>query len=483
MDRRGFLGLATGSVFGRGAGAEQVTAPGGGRVTRSVTQYLANNAVFNVRDFGARGDGTDDGPAIRSALDAAGTAGGTLVFPPGTYSYAESPNFARDDLEILGQGRATLRHTGKGVGFLADGWLRRPGRKVWNMRIENVALEGNPETTVGFLFRSVHHGRFVRLRVVGGAPEGEGFRTEFFVANYCEGWGVTGNERVVGALPGTGITLTSLVSPRENYSTVDSTFVNCIIEACGHTGVHLDQAQNNMFRGGTFEDHRTGTGLLMGEAAKGNVIDGVFLESNGVHVECRGPHNQFVALTALGGLTRFHPGADFTRLIGGQYADLAIMEGARDVKLLGIAARRISDHGTRTQRLGCQDLAAGRPIADQDGRTPLRGRWQAATLAECWVNAGGDATAAGFMRDAEGCIRLRGQLRRATSASGPRKVPLVVFNLPEGYRPAYRHQVPVLSRGKLGTLEVRVGGDVVLVKGAIHELSLDGVVIAEESGA
>jgi hypothetical protein len=159
------------------------------------------------------------------------------------------------------------------------------------------------------------------------------------------------------------------------------------------------------------------------------------------------------------------------------------MEGARDVKLLGIAARRLSDHGTRTQRLGCQDLVAGRPIADHDGRTPSRGRWQVATLAECWVNAGGDATAAGFMRDAEGCIRLRGQLRRAPSAPGARKLPLVVFNLPEGYRPAHRHQVPVLSRGRLGALEVRVGGDVVLVKGAIEELSLDGVVVAEEPGA
>ncbi|HEY7505918.1 MAG TPA: glycosyl hydrolase family 28-related protein, partial [Gemmatimonadales bacterium] len=274
------MGLATGSFFGRGAGAEQVTPPGGGRVTRSVTQYLANNAVFNVRDFGARGDGSDDGPAIRRALDAAGAVGGTLVFPAGTYSYAESPNFARDDLEILGQGRATLRHTGDGVGFLADGWLRRPSRKVWNMRVENLALEGNPATAVGFLLRSLHHGRFVRLRVIGGSPEGEGFRTEFFVANYCEGWGVTGNERVVGGLPGTGITLTSLASPRENYSTVDCTFVNCIVEACGHTGVHLDKAQNNMFRGGTFEDHRAGTGLLVGEAARGNVVDGVFLESN-----------------------------------------------------------------------------------------------------------------------------------------------------------------------------------------------------------
>jgi hypothetical protein len=483
MDRRGFLGLATGSIWNRGAGAEQVTPPGGGRVIRSTTQYLANNAVFNVRDYGARGDGSEDGPAIRRALDAAGAAGGTLLFPSGTYSYAESPNFARDDLEIVGQGRVTLRHTGTGPGFLVDGWLRRPGRKVWNMRIENLALEGNATTAVGFLFRSIHHGRFARLRVIGGSPEGEGFRTEFFVANYCEGWGVTGNERVVGVLPGTGITLTSLAPPRENYATVDCTFMNCIVEACGHTGVHLERAQNNMLRGGTFEDHRSGTGLVVGEAARGNIVDGVFLESNRVHVECRGAHNQFVALSALGGLTRFHPGADFTRLIGGQYADVAIADGARDVKLLGVAARRISDHGLRTQRLGCHDLAANHPIVDHDGRLlPFR-RWQSAGLAASWVPAGGDATPAGFMRDADGCIRLRGQIRRAPGYAGERKLPLPVFTLPAGCRPAYRHQLPVLSRGRLGVLEVRMSGEVMLVRGAMQELSLDGVVIAEEPPA
>jgi hypothetical protein len=477
MDRRGFLGLAAGPLLGRGAGSETVTPPGGGRVTSSATEYLANNAVFNVRDFGARGDGSEDGPAIRRALDAASAAGGTLLFPPGTYSYAESPNFARDDLEILGQGRVTLRHTGTGAGFLVDGWLRRPGRKVWNMRIENLALQGNAGTSVGFHFRSVHHGRFVRLRVIGGAPDGEGFRTEFFVANYCEGWGVTGNERVVGVLPGTGITLSSFAAPRENLSTVDSTFMNCIVESCGHTGVHLERAQNNMLRGGTFEDLRNGTGLVVSAASTGNVVDGVFLESNRLHIDCRGANNQFVALSALGGLSRFHPGADFTRLIGGQYADIAILEGACDVKLLGVAARRISDHGLRTQRLGCHDLRANRPIVDHDGRSP-RG-WRQADLSEPWVHAGGEATPAGFMRDADGCIRLRGQIRLGTYSSGPPKLPLSIFTLPEDYRPAYRHQVPVVSRGQFGVLDVRVTGEIVLVKGSLDDLSLDGVVIAE----
>ena len=43
--------------------------------------------VFNVRDYGAKGDGTTlDSPAINDAISAAGTAGGgTVVLPAGTY--------------------------------------------------------------------------------------------------------------------------------------------------------------------------------------------------------------------------------------------------------------------------------------------------------------------------------------------------------------------------------------------------------------
>ena len=43
-------------------------------------------ATFNVRDFGAAGDGkTFDTTAIQKALDACNEAGGTVKFPPGTY--------------------------------------------------------------------------------------------------------------------------------------------------------------------------------------------------------------------------------------------------------------------------------------------------------------------------------------------------------------------------------------------------------------
>ncbi|HEX6980244.1 MAG TPA: glycosyl hydrolase family 28-related protein [Alphaproteobacteria bacterium] len=47
--------------------------------------------VFNVLDYGARGDGAADCTrAIQSAIDAAGKAGGgTVVIPPGTYVYTD----------------------------------------------------------------------------------------------------------------------------------------------------------------------------------------------------------------------------------------------------------------------------------------------------------------------------------------------------------------------------------------------------------
>lgn len=57
--------------------------------------------TFNVRDYGATGDGTtDDRAAIQSAIDAANTAGGGIVFfPRGTYFVSPTPSPA----EISGQ--------------------------------------------------------------------------------------------------------------------------------------------------------------------------------------------------------------------------------------------------------------------------------------------------------------------------------------------------------------------------------------------
>lgn len=54
--------------------------------TREIVDGEQNSSVFNVKDFGAKGDGiTSDSEAIQKALDEAGRAHGTVYFPSGNY--------------------------------------------------------------------------------------------------------------------------------------------------------------------------------------------------------------------------------------------------------------------------------------------------------------------------------------------------------------------------------------------------------------
>jgi len=63
-----------------------------------------NNEVFNVKEFGAVGNGTtNDTSAIQAAYDAAKVNGGTILFPPGTYKF--NLTIVDSNIRILGSGR------------------------------------------------------------------------------------------------------------------------------------------------------------------------------------------------------------------------------------------------------------------------------------------------------------------------------------------------------------------------------------------
>jgi polygalacturonase len=78
MNKREFLfGTACLGMAGFAGSASLAAAESGGARTGS---------VFNVLDFGAKGDGaTPCSEAIQKALDAAGAVSGTVYFPSGKY--------------------------------------------------------------------------------------------------------------------------------------------------------------------------------------------------------------------------------------------------------------------------------------------------------------------------------------------------------------------------------------------------------------
>jgi polygalacturonase len=101
-------------------------------------------SIFNVRDFGARGDGVAlDSPAIQQAFDrAAAAGGGTVWFPPGIYLAGNLQ--LRDHLTVHLAGGAVLKAVDDPAAYPEDRtvhptWLRHyllEGRKVKNVTIE-----------------------------------------------------------------------------------------------------------------------------------------------------------------------------------------------------------------------------------------------------------------------------------------------------------------------------------------------------------
>jgi polygalacturonase len=81
LTRKDFLLRSGAAVLPISLAGAALTASAGESVTATPTP-----PQFNVRQFGAKGDGqTKDTKAIQSAIDAAGVAGGTVYFPPGKY--------------------------------------------------------------------------------------------------------------------------------------------------------------------------------------------------------------------------------------------------------------------------------------------------------------------------------------------------------------------------------------------------------------
>ncbi len=114
---------------------------------------------FNVKDFGARGDGrTTDTAAIQAAIDAASAAGGGEVYiPSGTYIVsgngrpAEGALMIKSNVFIKGDGMGdTVLKLADGSAQALTGIIRSAsGESTHDFGVSNLTLDGNREHTTG----------------------------------------------------------------------------------------------------------------------------------------------------------------------------------------------------------------------------------------------------------------------------------------------------------------------------------------------
>lgn len=117
-------------------------------------------AIYNVKDFGAQGNGTTvDRNAIQDAIDAAWEAGGGDVYiPTGTYIVTGTPGdksdgciVIRDNVNVYGDGM------GQTILKVKDGWsgdITGIVRSEYNVEthnysLKNLTLDGNRDSTTG----------------------------------------------------------------------------------------------------------------------------------------------------------------------------------------------------------------------------------------------------------------------------------------------------------------------------------------------
>lgn len=131
-----------------GSGASGTTFLRGDRTWAAATDSAAvhkGDLVYNVRDYGAAGNGTtDDFTAIQDTINAAQTAGGgTIFFPKGTYIVSSHPQITGSGIVVRGSGTgsvirlatAAMNASGTTLGLWVNG--------ATNVTIENLAFDGN----------------------------------------------------------------------------------------------------------------------------------------------------------------------------------------------------------------------------------------------------------------------------------------------------------------------------------------------------
>jgi hypothetical protein len=194
---------------------------------------------YNVRDFGAAGDGkTDDTGSLQKALDAARSTGGIVFFPPGVYLTRRLTLHSRTHLRGSG-GDATVLKLAPGANTaiiesyrFAEESAARSNEGISAFSVRDLALDGNRAQG-----NAVGYG----LRIYG-----YGYELSDVIAFNCGADGIVSDWGTAGDLPSPSHQMESRLSGLRSHDNGghgvsfagphDSMFLNCLAFKNGGAG-------------------------------------------------------------------------------------------------------------------------------------------------------------------------------------------------------------------------------------------------------
>lgn len=115
-----------------------------------ITALMINGQkIFNVKDFGAIGDGkTDDAAAIQKAIDACSLAGGGQVLLPASYTFLASPFNLKSNIDFHVQAGAKVLANPEEKVYTKSAFRQNPGEgMIWigGENLVNLTISGTGE--------------------------------------------------------------------------------------------------------------------------------------------------------------------------------------------------------------------------------------------------------------------------------------------------------------------------------------------------
>jgi polygalacturonase len=117
-------------------------------ILTAITLQLPAQKIYNIKNFGAKGDGkADDAIAIQKAIDACSRTGGT-VFIPAPYTFMSGPFNLRSNIELYVEGGAKLLANPNEQVYSKSAFRKNPGEgTIWigGENINNLTISGTGE--------------------------------------------------------------------------------------------------------------------------------------------------------------------------------------------------------------------------------------------------------------------------------------------------------------------------------------------------